>query len=206
MSLTLTHWPLGAPPEGAPRERAPSGNGYCMERVIMLADWHDATRRRGAHHAQDIFAPRGTPVLSPIAGRIAFVGDGGSGGNNLKIVTPEGSIQISHLDRPPLVVRGERVSPGQPLGVVGNTGARHTCPHLHIGARNSSGVAINIYDQLTALSVGAPGLRRPRTRTNANNSATSSMARNPDSPGVGALIVGVGIALAVLGAVSKRDN
>lgn len=164
MSLTLTHWPLG-PSSGVQEETPGARPGNCMTRVVMLADWHDVQRRRGAHRAQDIFAPRGTPVLAPIGGRIAFAGYTPNGGYNVKIAAAQGTVQMSHFDAQPLVQRGDMVTSGQALGKVGNTGAPHACPHLHIGARDLRGNAINLYSQLSALSDFAPQIRRPRELT-----------------------------------------
>lgn len=165
MNLELTHWPLG--PSSGARELAPHGNGRCMPNVVILADWHNVPRGSSIHEAQDIFAPRGTPVLAPIGGRIAVSTYTPRGGYNVKIANRYGTVQLSHFDQQPLVQRGNTVVSGQQLGVVGNSGAPRACPHLHIGARDLRGNAINLYPQLSRLAETAPEVRRPSRRETA---------------------------------------
>ena len=154
----ITRWPLGEAAPG-PREPHPTRAGrYCGARVALYADWHDAERGASVHEAQDIFAPRGTPVLAPASGRVlrsaASTGPAPSGGGDVRLVTPARSqIQLSHLDAPPLVRAGDTVVAGQLLGAVGSSGsAARTCPHLHIGMRDRDRVAVRLYDRLRALA------------------------------------------------------
>jgi murein DD-endopeptidase MepM/ murein hydrolase activator NlpD len=87
------------------------------------------------HHGVDIFMPRGTPVLAAASGRISSVAETGRGGRVVWQREEEGaySLYYAHLDQQ-LVRRGDRVSRGDTIGLVGNTGnARTTPPHLHFG-------------------------------------------------------------------------
>ncbi len=86
------------------------------------------------HHGVDIFASRGTPVLAVEEGVVRRVGDGGIGGKTVWLRDQHGrAFYYAHLDSQ-LVRSGERVQPGDTLGLVGNTGnARTTPPHLHFG-------------------------------------------------------------------------
>lgn len=98
--------------------------------------WGDA-RDAGArsHEGIDIFAPRRTPVVAAADGVIARVGDNNLGGKVI-FLRPKGknlSLYYAHLDEQ-LVRSGQRVSAGDTIGLVGNTGnARTTPPHLHFG-------------------------------------------------------------------------
>lgn len=102
------------------------------------------------HHsypAVDIFAACGTPVVAPVAGRIdelsgtdnwdPVVDDGATrGGLSVSIVGDDGVRYYgSHLRMiAPSLRAGARVTPGQTLGEVGDTGsARGTGCHLHFG-------------------------------------------------------------------------
>lgn len=90
---------------------------------------------RRDHHGVDIFAPRGTPVLAVSPGRVARVYERGLGGKVVWVRDRQrGHAQYyAHLDSQ-LVRPGQRVEPGDTLGLVGNTGnARTTPPHLHFG-------------------------------------------------------------------------
>lgn len=95
----------------------------------------EAGRRR--HHGVDIFAPRGTPVLAATDGVIRRVETTEVGGNVvwLRDDKLDYHLYYAHLDNHvPTLRRGQRVTEGEVLGYVGNTGnARTTPPHLHFG-------------------------------------------------------------------------
>jgi murein DD-endopeptidase MepM/ murein hydrolase activator NlpD len=96
-------------------------------------DVRDGGKR--SHEGVDIFAPRGTPVLAPVEGVVTAVRDSGLGGKQVWLRDPKRGwrLYFAHLDSQ-LVNSAQRVSPGDTLGLVGNTGnARHTAPHLHFG-------------------------------------------------------------------------
>lgn len=90
---------------------------------------------RRSHKGVDIFAPRGTPALAAATGRVTRVDTTRLGGNVvwLREDRSRHSLYYAHLDKP-LVSEGQRVEPGDTVGLVGNTGnARTTPPHLHFG-------------------------------------------------------------------------
>jgi murein DD-endopeptidase MepM/ murein hydrolase activator NlpD len=96
-----------------------------------------APRDGGArdHHGLDIFAPRGTPVLSAAEGVVTRVQETARGGRVVWVRDERrgNSLYYAHLDRQ-LVERGQTVAIGDTIGLVGNTGnARSTPPHLHFG-------------------------------------------------------------------------
>ena len=93
----------------------------------------DGGRRR--HEGIDIFAPKGTPAVASASGTIVNVGTNELGGNVvfLNDDAHDQRLYYAHLDRWN-VTTGQRVSPGDTIGFVGNTGnARTTGPHLHFG-------------------------------------------------------------------------
>ena len=100
---------------------------------------------RGAdrlHEGVDIFARRGTPVVSATRGIVVAVRDRGLGGRQVWVLGPAGERHYyAHLDDwAPGLAEGDIVQPGTPLGVVGDTGnARGTPPHLHYGIYGSEG-------------------------------------------------------------------
>ena len=103
-------------------------------RAILSSFGVERDGGRRQHHGVDIFAPRGTPVLSATTGRVTRVENTPIGGK-VVWVRDQGpnSIYYAHLDSQ-VVVTGTRVDPGTILGFVGNTGnARTTPPHLHFG-------------------------------------------------------------------------
>jgi len=87
------------------------------------------------HHGVDIFAPRHTPVLAPSNSSVTRVEEGAVGGRYVWLYDSKRSMYLyfAHLESQE-VSRGEKVSAGQIIGTVGNTGnARTTPPHLHFG-------------------------------------------------------------------------
>lgn len=103
----------------------------------------DGGRRR--HEGVDIFAPKGTPALAAVNGVISGVGVSKLGGNVAFLNDDEHNVRLyyAHLDRWN-VTNGQRVSIGDTVGFVGNTGnARTTGPHLHFGVYDFMGGAID---------------------------------------------------------------
>ena len=96
-----------------------------------------APREGGArrHEGNDIFAPRGTPVLATSAGRISRVESTSRGGKVVWLEDDYHQLRLyyAHLDEQ-WVRPNQRVELGEALGTVGNTGnAERTPPHLHFG-------------------------------------------------------------------------
>ena len=102
-----------------------------------VPDTFDQTRDGGKrrHHALDILAPRGTPVVSTDDGTVLAVGASRLGGRSIYATDTEGRFiyYYAHLDRQePGLRAGVAVVRGQVLGAVGTTGnAPRTAPHLH---------------------------------------------------------------------------
>jgi len=99
----------------------------------VFGDPRDGGRRK--HHGVDIFAKRHTPILAPVDGIIRFVGTRGIGGKVVWMRNPKtgDNLYFAHL-QDYQVERYQRVSAGDTIGTVGNTGnARTTPPHLHFG-------------------------------------------------------------------------
>ncbi|NLG59283.1 MAG: M23 family metallopeptidase [Gammaproteobacteria bacterium] len=117
---------------------------------------------RGAdrqHEGVDIFAPRGTDVLSATPGIVASIRETGLGGRQVWILGPARERHYyAHLDdwAEGLAV-GDIVLPGTVLGTVGDTGnARGTPPHLHYGIYGADGA----YDPLPLLLAAAGRLEQ----------------------------------------------
>lgn len=82
------------------------------------------------HEGVDVYAPQGTPVRAMKSGRVEHAGSWGAYG--LSVMISHGSnvrTLYAHLSRID-VSQGERVSGGQEIGAVGQTG-NATGPHLH---------------------------------------------------------------------------
>ncbi|MBV7501546.1 M23 family metallopeptidase [Achromobacter sp. ACM05] len=117
-----------------------------------LADTWGAARSGGrTHQGIDIFAKRGTPVVSATEGVVTRIGENTLGGQVVWVMGPGRQMHYyAHLDGYADIRRGQLVAPGDVLGFVGNTGnAKGTPPHLHYGIYAGGG-ALNPYPLLTA--------------------------------------------------------
>jgi len=103
----------------------------------QLTDTWGQSRGGGSreHHAIDIMAPRGTPVVAAAPGRIEKLFESDNGGHTVYVRSPDGSTvyYYAHLDayRPGLT-EGQQVRTGEVIATVGSTGdASPEAPHLH---------------------------------------------------------------------------
>ena len=101
----------------------------------MLRDHYDDARGNRIHHAIDIPAPRGTPVLAAVDGTIAKLFVSVAGGITVYQFDPEERwvYYYAHLDGyAPGLAEKQKVKRGEVIGFVGTSGnAPPNVPHLH---------------------------------------------------------------------------
>lgn len=132
--------------------------------------WHAPRGTDRLHEGQDIFAAKGTPVLSATRGLVYNIGENNLGGQTVSVIGAGGRVYYyAHLDAyAPRLAVGDPVTTRTVLGYVGTTGnAQGTPPHLHFGIYTSSG-AIN---PLPLLS--------DRTAPRLTNTPSPRTTRNP---------------------------
>lgn len=125
-------------PAKAP-ERTISGLAIPVAGAVpgTLTDTWAQARANGAreHHAIDIMAPRGTPVVAAAPGRVEKLFDSDDGGHTIYVRSPDGDFifYYAHLDSYlEGLAEGQQVRTGQVIGTVGSTGnASPEAPHLH---------------------------------------------------------------------------
>ncbi|MEO8379127.1 MAG: M23 family metallopeptidase [Acidobacteriota bacterium] len=127
-----------------------------------LHDSYDQPRSGGrTHHALDILAPRGTPVIAAVNGTIRKLDRGGPGGLTIyQFDDAEARVfYYAHLERyAEGIAEGQRVNQGTVIGYVGTTGnAPANTPHLHFSVELLpptkeywKGQTVNPYPLLTA--------------------------------------------------------
>jgi murein DD-endopeptidase MepM/ murein hydrolase activator NlpD len=91
-----------------------------------------AGRAGHSHQGQDVLAQCGTPLVAAVGGVVRTRAVQSLAGNYVVIDDPitKRSYVYAHLRTPAIVRAGQRVSAGDPIGVVGETGDATTC-HLH---------------------------------------------------------------------------
>jgi peptidoglycan LD-endopeptidase LytH len=133
-----------------------------------IADtWQAARGTDRRHEGQDIFAARGTPILSATRGMIYKIGENNLGGQTVSVIGSGGRIYYyAHLDSYAHGIEvGDPVTTRTVLGYVGTTGnAQGTPPHLHFGVYTPTG-AINPLPLLSDRSAPAPTITTRENRT-----------------------------------------
>ena len=119
--------------------------------VAGPAHWvHDWLHpRRGPpvhlHQGTDIWAPMGTPIRAPYAGRVRYE-DAGLGGLAAYVTVADGTYYyLAHMaGTAPGLASGATVTQGQVVGFVGDTGnARGGPAHLHFEVHPRGGAAVD---------------------------------------------------------------
>jgi len=93
------------------------------------------------HDGQDLFAPCGRNLVAAHDGKVQRAESDGSGYGNILVLDVKGSgidLLYAHMQRKPIVRRGERVKAGEKIGKVGATGNASGC-HLHFEMHTAPG-------------------------------------------------------------------
>ena len=94
------------------------------------AFWHEHWKKSKVHKGIDIFAKKGTPVLSSTKGVVIYKGKFGIGGNVIFIIGAKWKIYYyAHLAKD-VVSFGKFVNASQTIGLVGSSGNAQE-PQLH---------------------------------------------------------------------------
>lgn len=126
-------------PVAAPADHGTAINGFGDERGRL-------------HEGQDMFAPAGTPVVSPTATEVLETGSDGGRGNWAALWDPAArhTYVYMHMERPAGVAPGEQLAPGERVGLLGCTGSCDG-PHLHFEIRAGRGPYAPPIDPLPTL-------------------------------------------------------
>jgi len=134
----------GLPAALTPGFRCPVPSGS------FINDWGFSRSGGRSHEGTDVFASRGTKIAAVDSGRVSLR-NSSLGGVVVWLTGDSGiSYYYAHLDGYASgLSTGDRVSKGEVVGYVGNTGnARGTSPHLHFGMYPRGGSAVNPFPTL----------------------------------------------------------
>lgn len=119
-------------------------------------DDYGAPRHQGAHQGTDIMADKGTPLVAVVDGTVKRVQrtERGLGGIYIWLQRADGTeYYYAHMASIAAEIQeGTKVSAGQIVGTVGNTGdARYGADHLHFEIRLAGNRIVNPYTHLVAV-------------------------------------------------------
>lgn len=126
----------------------------------------DPRSGRRSHMGIDIFAPRGTEAVAASAGTLTAIDFGERSGRSLWLVGHDGRAYFyAHLeDWARGIYDGKRVSAGDVIGYVGNSGNAASSPtHLHFEVRDG-GRVMNPYTVLARAEPAGGSVRMARNR------------------------------------------
>lgn len=122
-----------------------------IEDGVLTDSWHAPRAHNRVHEGIDIFAPSGTPIHAVTGGTVVKGFHNSLGGVVVRIQGDDGNYYYyAHLKEGSTdqLQVGQRVSTGQVIGQVGNSGDAATAPpHLHLQVRRD-GEWINPYSFL----------------------------------------------------------
>ncbi|KAA0275569.1 MAG: M23 family metallopeptidase [Acidobacteria bacterium] len=138
----------------AGRDAAPSAS---VNPVAAPVDYGTAingfgNERGRPHEGQDMFAPEGTPVLSPATTEVVETGSDSGRGNWAAVYdrTADRTYVYMHMSGPAGVAAGDRLEPGDRVGLLGCTGSCDGA-HLHFEVRTGRGPYGTAIDPLPLL-------------------------------------------------------
>lgn len=104
-----------------------------------------------SHEGQDIFAPEGTPIVSPTEAIVIRTGTGDSSGKYVYTANPGGeTFRYMHLNSIADIDSGDELDVGALIGTVGDTGnAPDGVYHLHFEIRDEDNEASDPFERLT---------------------------------------------------------
>jgi murein DD-endopeptidase MepM/ murein hydrolase activator NlpD len=130
---TTTTTPTDPATTTTPTAPAPAGTMiFPVAGAHTIGQGIGAPRAGHSHQGQDIMAACGTPLVAISRAKVKFVATQRSAGNYVVIRNKKAhqDYMYAHLAAPASVAKGTVVQPGQPIGIVGDTGNAQAC-HLH---------------------------------------------------------------------------
>jgi murein DD-endopeptidase MepM/ murein hydrolase activator NlpD len=116
---------------------------------------------RAYHPGVDFGAPRGTPILAPLAGVVRAIGNtdavpGCSSWGKWTLIDHANGLSTLYAHQDVLgVTTGQRVATGEVIGYIGSTGFS-TGPHLHFTVYAKDGVSVRKFNEIKTITSCGP--------------------------------------------------
>ncbi len=108
--------------------------GEWYEKPLLGCQFHDPFYL--SHSGVDFPVDTGTPVITPMGGKVVWAGENGPWGLLVVVENNGYQVWLAHLEAIS-VAPGQILGRGHPVGLSGNTG-NSTGPHLHFGVKHQT--------------------------------------------------------------------
>lgn len=141
-----------APSAPSPARIRATGGMVCpVGGPTSFADTWGAPRSGGrSHQGVDMMASYGTPLVAIVSGTITYAAYDGSGGNMIFLSGDDGNAYW-YLHNQENFVTGGRVTAGQTIASVGDTGNAAGTPHVHFEYHPGGGGPVNPYPLVASI-------------------------------------------------------
>lgn len=142
--------PAAAAPAAAPVVRSTGGMFCPVGGATSFVDSWGAPRAGHTHQGVDMMGAYGTPLVAITSGTITYAAWDDSGGNMIFLSGDDGN-QYWYLHNQENLVTGGRVSAGQQIATMGDTGNAAGTSHVHFEYHPGGGAATNPYPLVASL-------------------------------------------------------
>ena len=150
-SLQDQQTPSAPSAPSAARVRATGGMFCPVGGPTSFTDTWGAPRSGGrSHQGVDMMGSYGTPLVAIVSGTITYAAYDGSGGNMIFLSGDDGN-QYWYMHNQQNFVTGGRVSAGQTIASIGDTGNATGTPHVHFEYHPGGGGPVNPYPLVASL-------------------------------------------------------
>lgn len=127
------------------RAKVTAGDKACpVDGPVSFVDSWGAPRAGHTHVGVDLMAEYGTPVVAIVSGTVTYAAYDGSGGNMIFVAGDDGN-DYWYMHNEQNLVMGGRVSAGQQIATVGDSGNATGIPHVHFEYHPGGGGPVNPY-------------------------------------------------------------
>lgn len=128
-----------------------TGGMFCpVAGPTSFVDSWGAPRSGHTHQGVDMMGSYGTPLVAIVSGTITYAAYDGSGGNMIFLSGDDGNAYW-YMHNQQNFVSGGRVSAGQTIASLGDTGNAAGTPHLHFEYHPGGGSAVNPYPLVASI-------------------------------------------------------